>query len=372
MTKVLLAEDHLTLLSDIALELSLRGYEVVQATNGQVALQILQTSAQLPDIIVSDIAMPDMDGFELLEHLRGSPTWNAIPFLFLTAFDSPNSVRISKELGADDYIVKPFQADDLVLAMESKLKRIKAFQERAEQSLDETRQSLLHMISHELRSPLTTIYGGAEMLTDLLTDMPDETVLTLVNLIKNGADRMNRFSNKALALIQIDSGHAKKFYQETQRQYDIHKIAQTALDQIQSEMMVDDRNVELVYHPHGEAIYVQGVFAYLLTMIEEPLRNAVAFSKDGQIVELDIQIDDDRQAIITIQDHGLGISEAALPGVWDRFAQVDREQYEQQGAGLGLALVQESVHLHGGKCTIESRANTGTTVILSLPSVTTP
>ncbi|MBZ0291177.1 MAG: hybrid sensor histidine kinase/response regulator [Anaerolineae bacterium] len=368
MTKVLLAEDNLTLLDNIVLGLELRGYEVVQATNGQVALQILSTSTQLPDIIVSDIAMPDMDGFKLLEHLRNNPVWNAIPFLFLTAFNSPDSVRISKELGADDYIVKPFQVDDLVLAIESKLKRIKVFQDHAEQSLDEARQSLLHKISHELRSPLTAIYGGADMLSDLLTDMPDETVHTLVNLIRNGADRMNRFSNKALALIQIDSGHAKKFYQEAQQKYEIHKIAQTAISQIQTEMAVDDRNVEIAYNPYTEPLYVEGVFAYLLAMIEEPLRNAVAFSKDGQSVEVSIQLNDEKQVVITVQDYGPGIPESAMPYIWNRFAQVDRDQYEQQGAGLGLALVQESARIHGGECIIESQVNEGTVVSLVLPT----
>ncbi len=96
MTTVLLAEDNLTLLENIALELEFRGYQVLQATNGRGALDILRTSEQLPDIIVSDIAMPDVDGFQLLEYLRSEPAWNGIPFLFLTAFNSPNSIRISK------------------------------------------------------------------------------------------------------------------------------------------------------------------------------------------------------------------------------------------------------------------------------------
>jgi DNA-binding response OmpR family regulator len=128
MTRVLLAEDNQTLLEDITLELEMRDYEVLQAMDGQVALEILRTTTPLPDIIVSDIAMPDVDGFKLLEYLRAEPEWNAIPFIFLTAFNSPNSVRIGKELGADDYIVKPFQIDDLILAMESKLRRIKGLQ----------------------------------------------------------------------------------------------------------------------------------------------------------------------------------------------------------------------------------------------------
>ncbi len=124
MTTILLAEDNQTLLEDTTFALEMRGYTVIQAIDGQAALDILQ-ARPLPDIIVSDIAMPDVDGFKLLEQLRSDPPLTAIPFIFLTAFNSPNSLRIGKELGADDYIVKPFQIDDLILSIESKLKRIK-------------------------------------------------------------------------------------------------------------------------------------------------------------------------------------------------------------------------------------------------------
>jgi two-component system, sensor histidine kinase and response regulator len=134
MTKVLIAEDNPAVLETIAFELEMRGYEVLPTQDGQHALDVLNLSSPLPDIIVSDIAMPDIDGFRLLELVRANPNWTTIPVLFLTAFNSPNSIRISKELGVDDYIVKPFQADDLVIAIENKLQRIQAFRQAAEKS----------------------------------------------------------------------------------------------------------------------------------------------------------------------------------------------------------------------------------------------
>jgi DNA-binding response OmpR family regulator len=131
MTRVLIVEDNPAVLETIAFELEMRGYEVLPTSDGQHALDVLNLSNPLPDIIVSDIAMPDVDGFRLLELIRADPHWNVIPVLFLTAFNSPNSIRISKELGVDDYIVKPFQADDLVIAIENKLQRIQAFRQAA-------------------------------------------------------------------------------------------------------------------------------------------------------------------------------------------------------------------------------------------------
>lgn len=366
MTKVLVAEDNLTLLEEITLALEMRGYEVDQATDGQKALDILSDSAQLPDIIVSDIAMPDVDGFQLLEHLRNDPACNGLPFLFITAFDSPNSLRISKELGADDYIVKPFKEEDLILAIENKLKRIAAFHKQAEQNLDDARKTLLQMMAREIRSPLTAIYGGSEVLAESLANTPDATVHSMIGLIKNGADRLNRFTSKAQALLQIDSGYLKKTVDQSSLKQDICEVVRAAVITIDTEIAVEGRQVSISIDGCTGPRYVQGVFGYLLLMIEEPLRNAVAFSQDGTTVGVSVENDDD-WVTVTIQDHGLGIPEADLHCVWERFSQIDRNRHQQQGAGLGLAIVRESARIHGGDCVIESEPDQGTRVIVSLP-----
>ncbi len=368
MTTILVAEDDATLLEDITLELELRGYEVVPASDGQWALHMLNVSDRLPDIIVSDIAMPDMDGFSLLEQLRSNPKWNAIPFLFLTAFDSANSIRLSKELGADDYIVKPFKPDDLVLALENKLKRMAAFQQQAERKLDEARQTLLNMMSHELRTPLTTIYGGVEMLADSLTDTPDVTVQRMLALIQRGANRMNNLTSKAVALLQIDSGQLNKAYQHSRRPHDMNEVIQTVIRVIEKQHLMDDRQITVTVNTPNQPLCVEGVTEYLHLMVEEPLRNAAAFAPMGSAIQITLQADGE-WVTVTIQDQGVGIPAADLPRVWERFTQINRESQEQQGAGLGLAIVRESARIHGGDCTIASQPGQGTQFTLFLPLV---
>lgn len=370
MTKVLVAEDDQILLENLVTELEMRGYDVMSATDGQGAINLLHTCDRLPDIIVSDIAMPDVDGFKLLEYLRADPNWNGIPFLFLTAFNSPNSMRISQELGADDYIVKPFNPDDLVLAMENKLKRIAAFRKTAERDLDDARQALLHMMSHELRSPLTSIYGGSDILADSLSNTPDETVQAVARLVKRGADRLNRVTNKALALIQIDSGHLKAAFETSRHEYDIHEIIQTALMTVEGEAIADGFNIRFDTTFYPDPLYVQGIFEYLLAMVEEPLRNAIAFSPDRSSIEI-TTTKKDQNVIITIRDFGPGIPPHEIDQVWKRFTQLHRDDYEQQGVGLGLSIVRESARIHGGDCSITSQAGDGMMVILSLPIVIT-
>jgi len=121
MKRIMLVEDNITLLESISFELQIRDYEVIPAESGKSALDMLEIAAKLPDVIISDIAMPDLNGYELLEKLRNTPTLSHIPVIFLTAFDSPNAVHIAEELGADDYLVKPIQPEVLIEAVERKL-----------------------------------------------------------------------------------------------------------------------------------------------------------------------------------------------------------------------------------------------------------
>jgi DNA-binding response OmpR family regulator len=131
MTKVLLVEDNLMLLESIAFELEMRGFTVWQANDGKNALHVLHSTDQHPDIIVSDIAMPEMDGYKLLELIRQNEDLQNIPVIFLTAFNSPNAIHLGKELGIDDYLVKPFNSDDLVTAINNKIKRYQQIHQQA-------------------------------------------------------------------------------------------------------------------------------------------------------------------------------------------------------------------------------------------------
>lgn len=370
MTKVLFVEDSLQLLENTSLELEFRGYEVIQATDGRAALNILRTCERLPDVIISDIAMPDMDGYDLLERIRSESKWYGIPVLFITAFDSRNSIQISKELGVDDYIVKPFEVDDLIAAIENKLKRIRAFQHVAEENLDDARRTLLNMLSHELRTPLTTIYGGSAFLADSLADSPDETVTYLIRLIQRGADRLNRLTGKALALLQIDSGQLKTAFQQAQTRHAINDIVQVAVAAVENEIIVDQREIEIQVSASELPLYVAGIHSYLVMMIEEPLRNAVAFSPNGSKITVEIR-KANNQVWVAIHDNGPGISASDLERIWDRFVQINRDTDLQQGIGLGLSIIREAARIHGGDCFITSQVGKGTTLTISLPISTT-
>jgi two-component system, sensor histidine kinase and response regulator len=157
---VLVVEDNEDLRENAALVLTLEGYQVFSARDGQEAMEMLNSGQCQPDLIVSDIAMPRLDGYAFFEAVHSMPTLRAVPFIFLTARGSRRDIRFGKELGADDYLVKPFNADDFMVAVRSKLRRSEEIRKQAESQLDDARRLMVQLLSHELRTPLTYVTGG--------------------------------------------------------------------------------------------------------------------------------------------------------------------------------------------------------------------
>jgi two-component system, sensor histidine kinase and response regulator len=370
MTRVLLVEDTPDILASICLELEMNGYEVDQALDGQHALDILDKTDTLPDIIVSDIAMPNMNGYELLAICQKHTEWNGIPFIFLTALGERNHITLGKKLGVDDYLVKPFQGDELIVAITSKLRRVEQLKANANQKLDKTRRELLTLISHELRTPLAAIYGGAEMLEDSLANVPDPMSHRMLELVQSGAKRMRRLVEQIVFLTQVDSGGLAQSLEKTTGEYDMNIITNRAYTLLQEEWTPDIPAVTFNFHFPSYPIMVRSNPDFLVMMVGEGIRNAVTFTpKNG---EVDIELTtDDQYVFVTVTDHGPGISAENLPRIWDRFVQINRSRTEQQGMGLGLSLTRESARLHHGDCKVESVVGQGTQFILYLPLATT-
>ncbi len=120
---ILVVEDNKQILSAVALFLQMNDFTVLTALNGQEALDLLEKGGKVPDIILSDIMMPVMNGYDFYKHITENPNWSHIPFIFLTAKSDPEDVRFGKMLGVDDYITKPFNEDDLLASIRGKIKR---------------------------------------------------------------------------------------------------------------------------------------------------------------------------------------------------------------------------------------------------------
>jgi two-component system sensor histidine kinase/response regulator len=161
-TKILLIEDSDDLRADIVEMLQLEGFTMLEASDGRSGLELALT--QLPDLIVCDVMMPYMDGYEVLEKVRSHPLTATIPFVFLTSRAEHDSQRYGMRLGADDYLAKPFNVAELLAVINVQLKKASDARAAADKQMEDLRINIISAMPHELRTPLNTILGFSEVL----------------------------------------------------------------------------------------------------------------------------------------------------------------------------------------------------------------
>jgi DNA-binding response OmpR family regulator len=164
MKRILVIEDNDALRDEVVDVLRLQGFEVDGAENGRAGLE--RIVRRPPDLVVCDVMMPDLDGFQVLEAIRAYVETDTLPVLILTGREDRESMRRGMELGADDYLMKPFKIGDLLRAIDALFVKHARAQRRSEQSLDQLREHIAEALPHELRTPLACIMGYAEMLAD--------------------------------------------------------------------------------------------------------------------------------------------------------------------------------------------------------------
>lgn len=190
MSRILVIEDEGELRDLIAQFLGFHDHEVLKAANGREGLEMAR--AEQPELIVSDVMMPLMDGFEVLEHLRQDAKTADIPFLFLTAKADRRDMRKGMELGADDYLTKPFEAPELIEAVERRLRRHQSFVSRRQAVIDELHEGLSRMLPDELRNPLSAIIGYSGMLRDGWAGFAPQEIRRMLDQICGAGARLER------------------------------------------------------------------------------------------------------------------------------------------------------------------------------------
>lgn len=365
---LLVVEDEPYLLDSIRYILEIDNYQVTVAQNGREALQILNSGYTLkPDLIVSDIMMPHMDGFEFLRQVRNNPDWVFIPFIFLTAKGSRQDVHQGKLLGVDDYLTKPFDSDDLLVAIASRLGRHDSFQSAQARAISDIKRNILTILNHEFRTPLTSVVGYADMLQDsMVAHMSPAEIQSYLGEINNGAVRLRHLIENFIILVELKTGDAQKNY-EWRRQVitSIDEIIGSAINKIFSDPKVhcecDLMMDKTLPHVIGDAEYINIIF-------HELLNNAAKFSTDSNKVLVEVK-NIDHNLHVKITNFGREIHPDHLQDIWEEFYQEDRDHYEDQGAGSGLAIVKGLVELHNADISVES-ANNQTSFTLIFPSAT--
>src|ERR1043165_4786028 len=202
MKKILVIDDEAWLREMIQMALRQRDYEVIEAENG--ALGIEKARKELPDLILCDVNMGKMDGYTTLSSLRNEATTATIPFILMTGMADTAGMRHGMELGADDYLPKPFTIDGLYAAVDARLKKAKTTREEAEKKLNDLRDNISLMLPHEMRTPLNGIIGFAELMHTSADTMSPEEVAEMGQGIYESGRRLERLIENFLVYVQLE------------------------------------------------------------------------------------------------------------------------------------------------------------------------
>src|SRR5690606_37609854 len=211
---ILAVEDDANLLEGIRIILEIDGYEVYTAENGLEALEILRSAPVAPDLILSDIMMPHMTGTELLAAVRQEARWLSIPFIFLTARGEKADIHLAKEMGVEDYIVKPYDPVDLLIAIRSRLRRKEEIEALHNTAMTQMKRNILTILNHEFRTPLTFVVAYADMLNTPEPDrLGDSEMLSFLKGISSGAERLRNLIENFILLVELETGEAKETFE---------------------------------------------------------------------------------------------------------------------------------------------------------------
>jgi two-component system sensor histidine kinase/response regulator len=362
MVTVLVVDDDPTILDSVTDLLRISGYRILSATNGVEGLRTMQTNT--PDLIIADIMMPEMDGYQFYEAVRENPAWTPIPFIFLTARGERKDIRRGYMLGADQYLTKPFEAEDLLVAVEKRLERVRAIQAVTKDEVEQVKQQLLTIFSHELRTPLSYIYGYVHLLEEGHKGLDDDVIGEILSDMRAGAERLVRLTEDLMQIVYIDSGAMMLRMEREGKDANISPLILQAIRELDEK--AEKRKV-IVSAQIPDQLIIWCVGEFVQDAVRRLVDNAIKFSKreDGHVWVRAEMVND--WVVITVQDDGIGIDPANLKLIFERFRQLEREKLEQQGIGLGLALTDRLVDMHGGHIEVESEPGVGSTFTIYLP-----
>jgi two-component system, sensor histidine kinase and response regulator len=363
MKKILIIEDEDTNRYLLTGTLKSSGYDVYEAKTGiegvQKALEIT------PDLIICDIIMTTMNGFQVLREIKIYPEIACIPFIFISAQAKFEQIREGMDLGADDYLIKPLNKDVLLKSVEARLKKRRREIEYINIDKNLFRQRIASMLPHEFNTPLLGILGGLQILSESYDAFSDDERKELIEIAYTNTKRLNRMSRNYLTFtrLEMSNGDNNLFQMLTSgKTWNIKGIID---DTLFEESSNQQREFDFAFNLETSEITISISEENFKTIISEIINNAFRYSKRTDKITINCE-KADNYFLISISDPGRGMTEQQIEEI-GAFVQFERMFYEQQGAGLGLVLSKKLTEMHNGLFEIKSKLSEGTTVKISLP-----
>lgn len=363
-SSILLIDDDIDMLHLMKRWLELAGFEVAAFSKGAEGIQYAQNHP--PTLIVSDIMMPEIDGFDVLRELRHGET-ALTPFILITSDTGADTMRKGLELGADDFLVRPVNRVELLVSINGQLNKYQQLLEHYNKRMEElhrAQQQISIMIAHELRTPVTALSMAQELMVSRLDSLSPDHMRELLNTMGSGTRRLKHLIEQMVLITEIEIGV-----------FDVLKdrLIEESLGRLLKSSIIlaqqfTYRNVPIPVKlgSHDASLIIKCYPAMFKHALAELIANAIKFSPKDSEVKITATVTNEK-INLAILDQGEGITPEDIRVALREFRQINRGLREQQGIGMGLPLAKRVIDAHGGKLLISSTPGQGTTVTVEMP-----
>ncbi|MCT8977001.1 hybrid sensor histidine kinase/response regulator [Clostridium sp. CX1] len=361
---ILIVDDNPSNIQVVATIMAEYGYELGIAMNASEAYSFLGENT--PELILLDIDMPEIDGYEVCSTLKKDYRYKDIPIIFLTVKDEKEDIVKAFDLGAVDYVTKPFNRKELVSRVRThlSLKKAKDELQRKNRELKKAmkiKDEFLLLMTHEFKTPLNVILAALQTIENIYGYQVGEKVKNYLKSIKLNSFRQLRLVNNLLDITKINTEHFKMH----KRNVDIIFVSQAIVESV--DIYAKQKGVELKFSSEVDylemAIDEEKYERILLNL----LSNAIKFTPEGKAIYVNISYKN-RKATITVRDEGIGIPKEKQELIFERFGQVDSTLSRQaEGTGVGLSLAKSLITAMGGKISVDSEERKGSLFTITLP-----
>ena len=363
--KILIVDDVVSNVLLLKILLTNEKFQVCTANNGTSCIEM--TRKEHPDLILLDVMMPDMNGFDTATILKKDDSTKDIPIIFLTALNTPQDLVHGFQVGASDFLTKPFNKEELVMRVTQQISLVAAKRiiEKQNEELRATlsnRDKMYSVIAHDLRSPMASI---RMVLNLVVASASPETVgaelYTLLDQANRESEEVHDLLDNLLKWTKSQTGRLTVVKQEL----DLSDIIPGVVEIF--ETIAQTKRIKLDYQPTGGALKVEADNDMMKTVVRNFLSNAIKFSPEDSTIEI-IMAQEGDFAKVSVRDHGVGIAADRLESIFHK-GETTYGTGGEEGSGLGLQLCQDFARKNGGDCTVESVLGEGSTFSVLIPLI---
>lgn len=367
--KILVVDDVVSNIMLLKALLKTENYQVITASDGEQALE--KIASEIPDLILLDVMMPGLSGFEVAQRLQSSTEYNDIPIIFLTALNSHDDIVKGFQMGANDFITKPFNKNELRIRIRHQIslieaKRIIMKQTEELRSIIVGRDKLYSVIAHDLRGPLGSIKMVLNLLLNTLDGSIGANMFDMLKMANQTTEEVFALLDNLLKWTKSQIGRLNVAYQ----QVDLIYIIQDGIDVFKTTAELKDITISFESKV-SSIVYVDNDM--IKTVIRNLISNAIKFSDSDSVVCIDIDNTDNDFVTVSVKDSGCGIKDADQQKLLladTHFSTFGTNN--EEGSGLGLLLCADFVRKNGGKLWFESIEGKGSTFFFTVPKYREP